>query len=86
MAGVDGAITSTSDLTNTIKTYYDRMLLETLDPETKLYQFGVKKPLPKGEGTSIQWNRPRRLGFGQKLAAGIKPSANELSTIRVSGF
>jgi len=62
------------------------MLLETLDPETKLYQFGVKKPLPKGEGTSIQWNRPRRLGFGQKLAAGVKPSANELSTIRVSAI
>src|SRR3990167_6795056 len=79
-----GAITSESDLTNTVKTYYDRMLLETLDPETKFYQFGVKKSLPKGEGNAVQWNRPRRLGFGQKVTAGIKPSANELSTIRVS--
>lgn len=79
-----GSITSTSDLTNTIKSYYDRMLLETLDPETKFYQFGVKKPLPTGEGTSIIWNRPRRLGVGQKVTAGIKPSANELSTTKVS--
>lgn len=38
------------------------------------------------EGNAVQWNRPRRLGFGQKLAAGIKPSANELSTIRVSAL
>lgn len=81
-----GAITSVSDLTNLVKTYYDRMLLETLDPETKLYQFGVKKPLPRGEGSTVIWNRPRRLGFGQKVTAGIKPSANELSTIRVSGL
>lgn len=79
-----GSITSVSDLTNTVRTYYDRMLLETLDPETRFYQFAVKKPLPKGEGNAVQWNRPRRLGFGQKVTAGIKPSANELSTIRVS--
>lgn len=79
-----GSITSTTDLTNTIKTYYDRMLLETLDPETKFYQFGIKKPLPRSEGNAVQWNRPRRLGIGQKVTAGIKPSANELSTVRVS--
>lgn len=79
-----GAITSESDLTNTVKTYYDRMLLETTDPETKFYQFAIKKPLPLHEGNAVQWNRPRRLGFGQKLTAAIKPSANELSTVRVS--
>ena len=81
-----GSITSTSDLTNTIKSYYDRMLLETLNPETKFYQFAVKKPLPKAEGTSVIWNRPRRLGFGQKVTAGIKPSASELSSIKVSAI
>ena len=81
-----GTITSISDLTNLVKTYYDRMLLETLDPETEYFQFGVKKPLPRGEGNAVIWNRPRGLGFGQKLAAGIKPSANELSTIKVSAL
>lgn len=78
--------TTTTTLTNTIKSYYDRMLLETLDPETKFYQFSVKKPLPIGEGTSVIWNRPRRLGFGQKVTPGIKPSANALSTIKVSAL
>lgn len=81
-----GAVTAVGDLANLVKTYYDRMLLETLDPETKFYQFGVKKPLPRGEGSTVIWNRPRRLGFGQKVTAGIKPSANELSTIRVSAL
>src|SRR3990167_2339526 len=85
-AGIGSIITSESDLAAAVKTYYDRMLLETLDPETKFFQFAVKKPLPLGEGNAVQWNRPRRLGFGQKLAAGIRPSANELSTIRVSAL
>lgn len=82
-----GTETTTTTLTNTIKSYYDRMLLETLDPQTRFYQFGVKKPLPKGEGTSVIWNRPRRLGIGQKITtAGQKPSANALSTTKVSAI
>src|SRR3972149_5466519 len=88
MANIPGAgsITSISDLTNLVKTWYDRMMLETLDPELKYFQFAVKKPLPRGEGNAVYWNRPRRLGFGQKLTAGVKPSANQLSTIRVSAL
>ena len=42
--------------------------------------------MPRGEGNAITWNRPRRLGYGQKLAAGIRPSANELSTVRCSAL
>lgn len=87
MAAIDvGSITSSTDLAGLIKTYYDRMLLEVLDPMTKYYQFGVKKPLPLNEGTSVLWNRPSRLSLGQKLTPGIKPSANELSTVTVSAL
>ena len=50
MAGLASATTNTTSLTNTIKTYYERLLLEWLKPATKYYQFGMKKPLPKGEG------------------------------------
>lgn len=81
-----GSITSTTDVAGLIKTYYDRMLLEVLDPLTRYYQFGMKKPLPTGEGTSVIWNRPTRLSIGQKITAGIKPSANELSTATVSAL
>lgn len=80
------AETTTSSLTNTIKSYYDRLLLEVLDPQTKFYQFAEMKPLPTGEGTSVIWNRPVRLSIGQKLTAGEKPSANELSTAKVSAL
>ena len=35
--GAAVTMTSIGDLTGLVKTYYDRMLLETLDPETKFY-------------------------------------------------
>lgn len=73
-------------LTRTIKNYYDRLLLEVLDPNTKFFQFADKKPLPLHEGTSVFWNRPVRLSLGQKLTEGTRPSANVLSTHRVSGL
>lgn len=76
--------TTTSNLSNTIKDYYDRLLLMVLDPSTKFYQFAEKKPLPLGEGITMIWNRPTRLSLGQKLTQGVRPSSNQLSTQKVS--
>lgn len=76
--------TTVSDLTNLVKTYYDRLLLEQLDPATRFYQFGTKKPLPKGEGNTVIWNRPYRLAQAVKLTEGTAPTANELSTYKIS--
>ena len=76
--------TTTTTLANTIKTYYDRLLLEVLDPSLRFFQFATKKPLPKNEGTTVIWNRPSRLSLGQKLAEGTRPSSNVLSTEKVS--
>jgi len=78
--------TTTTSLTRTIKNFYDRLLLEVLDPSTKFFQFAAKKPLPSGEGTSVYWNRPVRLSLGQKLTEGVRPSSNVLSTNRPSAL
>lgn len=77
---------TTTSLTRTIKNFYDRMLLDVLDPAAKFYQFAEKKPLPVGEGNSVFWNRPYRLSLGQKLTEGVAPSSNVLSTARVSAL
>lgn len=77
---------TTTTLTRTIKNFYDRLLLDVLDPSTKFYQFAEKKPIPTGEGTSVYWNRPVRLSLGQKLTEGTRPSSNVLSTNRVSAL
>ena len=83
------AMTNVTSLTNTIKTYYDRVLLEALDPQLKYYQFGIKKPLPKGEGTSVIWNLPRRLSIGVTLTEGTPVTLTNgwaLSTTKVSAI
>lgn len=79
------ALTTTTSLTNTIKSYYDRVILETLDPSLVYYQFGMKKPLPKGEGTSVVWNRPLKLSLGLILSEGTPTSiGHALSTAKIS--
>jgi N4-gp56 family major capsid protein len=75
---------TTTTLTNTIKAFYDRLLLDVLEPSLRFYQFAEKKPLPTGEGTTVIWNRPTALSVGQKLTEGTAPSANALSTQKVS--
>jgi len=87
MANIQAAATNATSLANTIKSYYDRLLLEVLDPNAVYFQFGQKKPLPKNEGTSIIWNRSTRLALGFTLSEGVPIStANALSTTTVSAL
>jgi N4-gp56 family major capsid protein len=79
--------TTQTTLTNTIKQFYDRVMLDVLDPNLKYYQFGSKRPLPKGEGNTMVWNRPTRLAKGFLLTEGLTTStANALSTSKVSAI
>jgi N4-gp56 family major capsid protein len=87
MGNIQAATTTQTSLTNTVKNYYDRMMLEWLKPSAKYYQFGVKKSLPAGEGKAVIWNRPLRLGLGFTLSEGVPTStANALSTAKVSAL
>lgn len=83
------ATTTTTTLTNTISTYYDRLLLECLDPKLIYYQFGQKKPLPTSEGKTVVWNLPYRLDRGYVLSEGSPvqlSTAYALSTYKVSAI
>jgi len=83
------ALTTTTTLANTISTYYDRLLLEVLDPKLLYYQFGLKKPLPTGEGKTVVWNLPYRLDRGYVLSEGSPvqlSTAYALSTYKVSAI
>lgn len=40
-----------------IPAYYDRLLLDNLYPDLYLYQFGVKKPIPRNFGKTITFTR-----------------------------
>lgn len=83
------ATTTTGDLSNAIKTYYDKVLLETLDPELRFYQFAEKKKVPKGEGQSVIWNRVTKFDMGRILTEGQAMTISamrNLSTTKVSAI
>lgn len=59
-----------------LKTYYNRMLIERLEPESYLYQLGEKKPIPKGNGKTIEFT-------GWRKVKPILSNSSEMSTSQV---
>lgn len=48
-------------VTALMKVYYDRMLIERLEPKTYLYQLGVKKPLPAYNSSKVEFTGYRNM-------------------------
>jgi N4-gp56 family major capsid protein len=48
---------TTTGIATLIPAYYDRKLLDNLYPDLYLYQFGVKKPVPRNFGKTITFTR-----------------------------
>src|SRR6266850_2929022 len=48
---------TTTGITQFIPSYYDRLLLDNLYPDLYLFQFGVKKSIPRNFGKTIQFTR-----------------------------
>lgn len=77
--------TTTSGLQTSLDKYYDDLLISTLDPMTRFYQFGSKRSLPKNTGDVVVWNRGLRLGVAYTLAEGYPVSAvKQISSTDVS--
>ena len=83
------ATTTTGDLTNGVKSYYDKVLLDAIDSTVRAYQFAEKKPVPKSEGTSIKWNIAKKFDLGRVLTEGQAftiSAGRNLSTLGVSAI
>jgi N4-gp56 family major capsid protein len=57
MANLNPVITTTGGFPNAIAIYYDRKLLERLEFDLFMNQFGEKRQLPKGKGNSVTFTR-----------------------------
>lgn len=85
MAAPGTSTTSTSGLQTEVATYFDELLISTLDPTTRFLQFGQRRPLPPNRGNIVNWNRAFRLGLGYTLNEGTPISAaKQLSSTNVS--
>lgn len=89
MAFPIGDITTTAagDLGNTIKSFYERAMLEWMVPQYRFYSFAKKVALPKMEGSSVIWNRKVAFRPGYRVTQGSPMSAvKNLSTNKVSAL
>lgn len=77
-------ITTTADLTDEMKTYYEKMLLETAEPNLVHHQFGEKYSIPKNGGRVIEFRKfddlPKNL---TALTEGVTPDGKKLKVGKI---
>lgn len=73
--------TTDAAISDAVKTYYDQLLIERLEPKTRLFQWGKKRPIPRNGGKTIEFTGYRNL-------KPILSNSNELSStqIRLSAY
>lgn len=76
--------TGSAGMYGRINLYYDKLALEYLLPQLRLYQFAEKRPLPKHSGRTVIFARYAAPTADTALTEGTAPSAQSLSTVTVS--
>lgn len=77
-------VTTTTDLTDEMKTYYEKMLLQTAEPNLVHHQFGELYSIPKNGGRIIEFRKfddlPKNL---TKLTEGVTPDGKKMSVKKI---
>lgn len=77
--------TSSSGLSAEIKTFYDRTLLERMLPNLPFLKYGQKRPIPKGNGKTIEFRKFNSLAPATTpLTEGTPPTAKDLSVTTIT--
>lgn len=73
-------VTTQSELSAEMKTFYDMTLIDMAQPELVHDQFGQKRPIPKGKGKKIEFRKYAPLAKAlTPLTEGVTPKGNKLS-------
>lgn len=73
-----------NDLSQELRTYYDRNLLDRLNPQLVYSQFGQKRPIPKNGGQTINFRRFESLGRATTpLVEGVTPEGSKLNITKI---
>jgi len=74
------ATTTSGDIPEDFKVFYNKKLLENANPALVHEQFAQVSPIPKGEGKQIKWRRYAKLPKATTaLTEGVTPSGSKLS-------
>lgn len=75
----------TTQLDVTVRSYYDRLALLTLQNNVVLYQFAEKRPLPEKSGKTIYFTRYTNFAeVTSHLSEGVAPTVIQLSATAIS--
>jgi len=78
-------LTSTGGLAAKMAQYYDKRMLSRLRQKLVFHQFGEKRPVPKNNGTTVNWfRRVNTAGNTSAITEGTVPSPITLSANRVT--
>lgn len=78
--------TSTSGLSSTMQTYYDRKLLEWAKTQLVFANYAQKRPIPKNNGKKVnfrKWELFTPDPTAQALTEGVTPSAQDLNMTNI---
>lgn len=75
----------TNDLSPEMKTFYDKVLIRSAEPELVHDQFGQKRPIPGGNGKKIEFRKFTSLPKMDKkpLTEGVTPDGQSLNVTKV---
>lgn len=75
----------TNDLSPEMKTFYDKVLIRSAEPELVHDQFGQKRPIPGGNGKKIEFRKFSSLPKMDKkpLTEGVTPDGQSLNVTKV---
>lgn len=77
--------TASSGMAPEIKTFYDRTLLERMLPNLPFLKYGQKRPIPKGNGKTIEFRKFNSLEPATTpLTEGVPPTAKDLSVTAIT--
>lgn len=77
--------TTSPNLSVEMKTFYDRTLLERMLPNLPFLKYGQKRPIPKGNGKSIEFRKFSSLQPATTpLAEGVPPAGSTLSATAIT--
>ena len=75
----------TNTLDPTIKTYYDKELLENARTTMYYTQFAEKRPLPANHGSTIEWRKWNTFERADKLIEGVIPEGQKFGMTKKTG-
>lgn len=83
--GTTQAFDSTYTLEPGLKTYYDTELLENSRDKRIYAQFGMRQPLPKNRGKTVEWRKWKTLPPAMKaLVEGVNPKGRKMGEIAIT--